>query len=296
MKKSILSIVILAMSAFGANSQEAFKHLSLGLEIGTTGPGLNLATPVVSDKVFLKLGFNFPSFSYDFTSRLSTEEVNKEIADINTKIDELNKNPLLIDKFPSIKGRLEDPTELSIRPKANFGALSLLFQYYPFRKTSFHIVAGFYYGFKDTFISADLNTSDKIWSDYKGIRSEIEAINEKAKKHGENFQIPDVKCNIGERTLLIKEKDGHGNVNADLNISRFRPYIGIGFGRTVPGFDKRLGFCFDLGCWFHQTPKLVSANERTFDANAYKIDFDLNQISGVAVYPRVAFSLNYLLF
>ena len=296
MKKLILSLAILATNAFCANSQEAFSHLSLCVEVGTTGPGLNLAMPVVSDKVFVRLGVNFPSLAYENNNIFSTAEVNKGIEIINTKIDDLNKNPLIVDKFSTIKGRLEDPTKLSVMQKANFGALNLLFQYYPFRKTSFHVVAGFYYGFNDTFLSADLNTSDKLWSDYKAIRAEVEALNEKAKKHGENFELPDVQGNISGRTFMVKEKDGHGYLNAGLNIARFRPYVGLGFGRTVPGTDKRLGFCFDLGCWFHQAPKLVSENEVPFDSYAYEIDFDLNQIKQLNVYPRVSFSLNYLLF
>ena len=48
--------------------------------------------------------------------------------------------------------------------------------------------------------------------------------------------------------------DQNGNISGGLKVSSFRPYLGLGFGRAIP--KKRIGFMFEMGVQFHNTPKV----------------------------------------
>ena len=59
--------------------------------------------------------------------------------------------------------------------------------------------------------------------------------------------------------------DEKGNINGDIRVKKFRPYVGLGVGRLVP--KHRIGFRFEAGCQFmgklkvYQDDKEVKINE-----------------------------------
>ena len=82
------------------------------------------------------------------------------------------------------------------------------------------------------------------------------------------------------------------SLDAAIQISKVRPYAGIGFGRSVP--NKRIGFQFEMGAWFHGTPKVVSPNELPadkYDPNAESIEGVGDIISKITVYPQITLRL-----
>lgn len=48
--------------------------------------------------------------------------------------------------------------------------------------------------------------------------------------------------------------DESGYLDIDFNWSNFAPYLGLGFGRSVP--NKRFGFSFDAGTYFSSSPDI----------------------------------------
>ena len=64
MKKFLLSFSFLfaALSANAgdrAENMRAFRHLSIGVEAGSTGAGVSLYMPIVDNHLVLSVGYNF---------------------------------------------------------------------------------------------------------------------------------------------------------------------------------------------------------------------------------------------
>ena len=69
------------------------------------------------------------------------------------------------------------------------------------------------------------------------------------------FAVQEVGIEIGNYRIPV---DQNGNISGGLKVSSFRPYLGLGFGRAIP--KKRIGFMFEMGVQFHNTPKVYTNN------------------------------------
>lgn len=95
--------------------------------------------------------------------------------------------------------------------------------------------------------------------------------------------------------------DDNGNISADVKVKKFKPYVGIGFGRAVP--KHRLSFNFDLGVQFWGSPGVYTNVMDDFGRRSYKklTKEDVNNddadkvfdiMSKITVYPVISFRLN----
>lgn len=89
--------------------------------------------------------------------------------------------------------------------------------------------------------------------------------------------------------------DRSGDVRANLEVNKVRPYLGIGFGsRAVP--KRRVAFRAELGVQFHGHMKVVSDNVTTLS----DYDNENNDISKLVdkltVYPVLKFCINGRIF
>jgi len=206
-----------------------FDHLSLGVTLGTTGLGFDVAAPV-TEYLQLRAG-------YDILSGLKYKE------DIDYRA----------------KGQPTKKTE--VEGKLHLGAAKLLLDVFPFRTVPFRFTTGFYLG-TDEIIKAE-NT------------------------------IPVTAFDKGEGLLIgdyIVEFDQDGIAKATIKVNKFRPYVGIGFGRSVP--RKRIGVSGDLGVMFWGKPKLyekqtgqdleITKSDLGSDSDKY---FDI--MSKITVYPAL---------
>lgn len=155
------------------------------------------------------------------------------------------------------KGRATEKTE--VEGKIHLGTAKLLFDVYPFKNSMFHATAGFFIGTSEI-ITAQNN-------------------------------IPVTAFDPGEGLLIgdyIVGFDKDGIAKATIKTNAFRPYVGIGFGRSVP--RGRIGVNGDLGVMFWGKPKLyekqtgndleVTKSDLGSDSNKY---FDI--MSKIAVWP-----------
>ena len=114
--RKVLFMILAGIMAVGAKAQEdkyVFNHLAIGAEVGTTGIGLELATPLTHYVTF-RTGFTvMPSFSFK--------------DDVNYTLDG-NRN------------------EVKMKGTTNISDFKLLADLYPFKNNSFHLTAGFYAG------------------------------------------------------------------------------------------------------------------------------------------------------
>jgi len=204
-----------------------FNHMSLGVSAGTDGIGIQVAAPLTYHFA-VRAGYNFmPRFKY------------------NKSID-LGSNPAFINP---------NGQNVDLEGKINMGDFNILFDWYPFKSSTFRLTAGAYIG-KEKLISVN-NTSAFVKQDYWGTAG---------------IELGTTESVYSTYTILSDEQ---GNVQADLKVNSFKPYIGIGFGRAVP--KKRIGMQFDLGVQIWGTPEVWTKIQY----------FDYNQGKYVNEYKRV---------
>lgn len=279
---SICAALICASAALSA--QEAFSHLSMGIEVGTTGAGIELAMPVISNHVVLKAGYNFPSLHGSAVEDFEMDFVNSEIAEINAKLSAAGAPERIGTSFHDIK--------VKVAPVINFSSAKLLLEFYPSKKSSFHITAGAYMGMNDELIGLDVSTGEQFWSEFQALKEEVAALDAKY----QCGTVPEPKFNLGNNTFQVKSRKGEGYVNAALQVARLRPYLGIGFGKSVP--DGRMGLQLDLGVWSHGVPSLLSDNKVEFDASLESVIDQkyVDMLDEFKFYPQVSIRFIYRIF
>ena len=83
MKKLIVTVAAFLGIVLGLNAQQAFKSLAIGFEAGTTGLGVEVAVPIVTNRIVLKGGLTSPSLTYPFSFSGDMQPVNNEIIRAN---------------------------------------------------------------------------------------------------------------------------------------------------------------------------------------------------------------------
>lgn len=292
MKKTIFFAIALVLSAGTANSQEAFKHLSVGLDLATTGVGLELSLPVVTDHLVLKAGYNFGNFNLS----LGNNSLNfPELSDkVNQYVDKANNYLAQIPEESSRLTRMPSPMKLDISGKSKLGSGKIVLEFYPSKKSSFHINAGVYIGNPEV-LSAD-GKCPEFWNAYSTnlatATKRSAADPEFASKVG---SIPELKATINGRTIQLTAP---GNLNLGINVVAARPYLGLGFGRSIP--KTRCGFQFDLGAIYMGKLSVTSANEVGGTSSVIIQDNDiqkvLDTVGKIRVYPQLSFRFIYRLF
>lgn len=131
--------------------------------------------------------------------------------------------------------------QVKVEGKLNIRDFKLLLDLYPFR-SGFHLTAGAFYG-PEKFISL---------------------YNEEPFLAREDWGTAGVK--IGEYRLT---SDEYGNVEANIEVNGFKPYLGFGFGRAVPK-KGRVGVSCDFGVKFWGTPGIYTWVEDNFGNREYK--------------------------
>ena len=98
----------------------------------------------------------------------------------------------------------------------------------------------------------------------------------------------------GANVLIDKYQlpiDKNGDVNGEIRVKKFRPYLGIGFGsRAVP--KGRVAFRTELGVQFHGHPKVTANGEDVLEMAGKVADDDISKIvDKLTVYPVLKFRL-----
>lgn len=164
------------------------------------------------------------------------------------------------------------PESVGIEAKTGFTNGKVLVDVYPFRSSSFHVTAGAYFG-SSTIVKAYNRENGilKDLADYNAMAPESEQI---------GYELGD---------YLLKP-DAEGNINAKIETAAFKPYVGLGFGRAVP--NKRIGFMFELGCMFWNSPELYCNQDKLTAENVGGDEGGIiKTMSKITVYPVLNFRL-----
>lgn len=154
----------------------------------------------------------------------------------------------------------------------------LLFDFFPSNQSSFHITAGAYLG------------SDKVAEVYNKEDGSLAAVT------AYNRVVPNSQkagYTLGDYFLT---PDENGNVNGSVTVAKFRPYVGIGFGRPVPT-KNRVACNFDLGVQFWGKPDVVCQGQKLEEEHLNGDDGGIvRTVSKLSVWPVLNLRLAVRLF
>lgn len=89
--------------------------------------------------------------------------------------------------------------------------------------------------------------------------------------------------------------DDNGDVKGDIRVKKFRPYVGLGFGRMVP--KKRVGCRFEIGCQFMGKMKVYQNNAELKINDLNDADDDLSKvIDKLKFYPVMKLAITGRIF
>ena len=249
--KHLIMFVAAAVFATNASAQEEvedknlFNHLSVGVTAGTPGFGADVAMPICN-YVQVRAGFSMlPKFKFDAEM------------DLNDYSSELSGYGV--------------PDVLEAEAKIGFTNGKLLFDVYPFKKSTFHVTAGFYFG------------GGSIIKAYNKEDGMLMGLTEYNRDHPDRM----IGYELGDYLLT---PDADGNISAAIKTSGFRPYIGIGSGRAVP--KKRIGLMFEAGVMFWGSPKIYCNGDELTSEDLGSDGGDVIKVlSQIKVYPVLNFRL-----
>ena len=173
------------------------------------------------------------------------------------------------------------PDNIDIQGKLSNTTFHFLIDVYPFKGSSFHATTGFYAGGKEL-----ISVYNKEAHALQAV-SDWNALNPNAQ----------IGAELGDYFIA---PDRDGNVKATIEVSGFRPYLGIGFCRAVP--RGRLGTQFDLGVQFWGSPKVYAPvyDKGTGEYHKQQLTDDhaggdggdiIKTISKISVYPSLTVRL-----
>ena len=166
--------------------------------------------------------------------------------------------------------------DITLSAKMNSGSAHMMVDWVPFKQGAgnFFVSAGFFVGRSDILAGyGQLDMNDPAIKDLE-----------------EDGLLQDLEIDFGNNAVYIGTD---GRMNATMNVNRFRPYVGIGWGQAIP--KKRVGFRFELGTIFMGRPEITSSNLRsgTVGGESSKIK---NFKRMFTTFPLISFQLTYKVF
>ena len=295
MKKLLIACSAMLLT-LGASAQ---VHFGIGAGAGTTGIALD-ASFTLGKYVGVRGGVDImPQIKVKTDINLGTKEASANMAQLTAKAQEINaaykqyhpgagdvidmSNPIFNNKLPEkmdVEGKLKNTTG------------HVLVDLYP-GGGSFHFTLGAYFG-PDEIVS--------VYNKEDGFLSPITQWNEAVRNPDPSYASyiagqEMIGAKIGKYFFTPDPAD-KGNVEANIKVKGFRPYVGLGFGRAVP--KKRIGCQFDLGVQFWGKPEIVAPTYENGSYQKQKIEEGgvegdggaaIKTVSKIAVYPVLNFRL-----
>ena len=248
-----------------AQDDNIFKHVGFGVGFGLSGITIDAST-MITDYVGVRAGVDiFPGISY------GTDVDMSGLSEATQKAKDLNTVPgMTAYQTPDV------PEKLKIEGKLALTTGHVLFDAYPFKKSSFHFTAGAYFGSSDIV---------KVYNQDDGAFKDVRQFNDRTGKYS-NWSTVDGAPRIGmQMGDYFLQPDLDGNLEASIRVNGFQPYLGIGFGRAVP-LKSRLSCQFDLGVKFWGTPSIyLQDHELSKEDLGGKGSEIFDYMSKITIYP-----------
>lgn len=279
MKHYIHSIIVLFAMMFSVAEVQAqntdkihaedglFNHLSVGLNTGLTGAGIDVAMPV-HKLVTVRAGF----------SGWSVGDIKFKAINTATEITQMQ----MVEEDAVHRAQLVDKVELAAKP--NFWNFYLLGEVHPFKNQPFYFSAGLFFGSKN-FVHFR-NTND-------GALGFLYDANQKVEEYNGLFRTnyPPIGLKFGDYVFTADE---NGNIDVRMKTNAVKPYIGVGFGQHLAK-THRVSLAVDAGLLFWGSPKFVLNNGTEIDT-AGKNSGIGSVLSWLKAWPNIQVRVAYKIF
>lgn len=302
-------------------SNGVFNRLELGVNIGTTGLGLEIGTPI-TPWVRVRAGVDWvPRFNVPMNF------------DLNSYVDE-GSGPVSSGNFATVQEMMHDFTGLTMdetvrmNSRPTITTFHFMADVYPFKGKGWRITAGFFAGGRT--VGRTINAMGEMPTllcvgIYNRLYEQVKDKDIYDFKLSDFFPMlgddntyldPDVARKLQRKMLragrlgihigdfkdgtpYLMEPDKDGTVSARALVDAVRPYVGIGYDGAISR-DGRWKIGFDLGAQFWGgAPKVVTHEgvDLTELINVQgKVGNYLSLIRGLPVYPTAAFKISYTFF
>jgi hypothetical protein len=335
----LMTAVTLGTTAMQAQNNkavfEAFNHLDVGVTLGSTGLGIDIASPFgkyvqvrtgfeIMPRFEKSLHFDIQSFGYDENGQIQYSQ------------------------FDKMADRLEALTNYRARPsvemigKPTLWNYKLLVDVFPFRNKHWHLTAGFHWGpskiaeainaLDDAPSLVAVNIYNKLYEKaesgeviYKGFSLGGEWL-----ENGRmGIHLGDYKDRYMTKTVVDYDEygdfignheeyilDENGNkihepyrmepdnnctVSAKVKVNSFKPYLGFGYGGRLLKNDDRYNISFDAGLMFWGgTPDIITHDGTNLSKDVIniggKVGDYVDLIKGVKAFPVLNLRITRRLF
>lgn len=293
------------------NEHNVFNTIEIGANIGTTGLGLELASPM-TDWTKLRVGVDWmPTFTIPMNFGIDSY-VNGQVNDKFGKIQDImyGMTGMIIDK------------EIQMESKPTVTTMRVLVDIYPFKNNRhWHLTAGFFYGGNS--VGKSLNKMDEMPTllalnmynrMYQSITAEDFIYNIIDNPIFNDIYLdPEIAIELQEQFLSLGRlgvhvgdfKDGtpymmmpdkDGTVSAKAKVNRFRPYVGFGYGGALTS-DGKWQVSFDAGVQFWGGVPKVTTHDGTvlndLDNLRGKVGDYMDLMKLIPVFPTIDFRISY---
>ena len=293
------------------NEHGVFNKIEIAANIGTTGLGLEAASPM-TEWAKLRVGFDWmPPFTIPMTFSMDSYVDGK----VNDKFDRIEETMYKLSGFHIDK-------DVHMESKPTMTTMRVLVDVYPFKQNRhWHFTAGFFYGGNS--IGKTINTMtempsllamnmyDRLYnyaSDEDFIQNVIDT-----PLYGDIYLSPEAAMALRDKLLewgslgvhVGDHKDGtpymmhpdkDGTVSAKAKVNRFRPYVGFGYGGALSP-DGKWQASFDAGMQFWGGVPKVTTHDGTVLNDLVdlrgKVGTYMGLMKGIPVYPTVDFRISY---
>ena len=279
MKHNIHSLIILIAMMFvaaGTQAQNAdkihakdglFNHLSIGLNTGLTGAGIDVAMPVhkiVTVRAGIS-GWNIGDIKFKA---------------INTASEIISMQ--MVEEDAIRRAQMVDKVELAANP--NFWNFYLLGEVHPFNNQPFYFSAGLFVG-SQNFVHFR-NTNEGALGFLYDANQKVEDYN---RLYRTNY--PPIGLKFGD---YIFTADENGNIDVRMKTNAVKPYIGVGFGQHLAK-THRVSLAVDAGLLFWGTPKFVLNNGTEIDSSGRNSGIT-GALKWLKAWPNIQVRVAYKMF
>lgn len=301
------------------NEHGVFNTIELAANIGTTGLGLEVASPM-TEWTKLRVGFDWmPPFSIPMNFGLDSY-VDGQITD---------KFDMIHDLMHRISG-MDIDQNIKMQSKPTMATFRLLVDVYPFKNDRhWHFTAGFFIGGNSIGNSINtmtempsllaLNMYNRFYNGFTQIEDftqyfidnpiygDIHLNPELAMELAPDLEelqkrlihVGELGVHVGDYkdgTPYMMKPDKDGTVSAKAKVNRFRPYVGFGYGGALSP-DGKWQASFDAGVQFWGGVPKVTTHDGTVLNDLInlrgKVDSYMGLMKTIPVYPSIDFRISY---
>lgn len=306
-------------TAENARAYKAFEHVDMAVNMGSTGIGVDFATPL-NEFFRLRAGLEYmPQFEQ--AMHFGIEGVREDNGSwITTNFDNIAA------KLESFTGyRADDQVDMLGKP--TFYNFKLLVDVFPFENKHWYFTAGFYLG--NARVAKAVNATEDAPSlvavgIYNNMYNKVEAGDP---IYGDVYLSPDIEnqilnmgrlgVHVGEYSSditdnegniihakgspYLMEPDANGMVRCEIKVNRVKPYMGFGYQGRLSEKSDKWNIGFDCGALFWGGTPRVYTHDGTDIANDVenikgKVGRYVDVVQAFKVYPVANLRISYRLF